>query len=99
MPRQGSYAPYSRGLWARIRRWRHRNDIPADRSDGRDYTGWTARVSLSADPPIAPVGTLGVIRGSDRQCGELAHRIEFPNVVVTTPLPWPGIELIEPAAA
>lgn len=94
----GTYAEYRRPCWPR--RWaswwvaRRRS---RDRSDGRDYVSWTVLVSGEHDG-LPPEGTRGRVVATDRQCGELAHRIEFPDRAVTAPLPWPGIELIRPSS-
>lgn len=96
----GSYAEYRRPVWPWqwVRWWVARQQDrrhPPDRSDGRDYTGWEVLVRVDHDG-LLPAGTRGRVVSSDRQCGELAHRIEFPGWTVTTPLPWPGIELVAP---
>ncbi len=45
----------------------------------------------------APAGTEGRVVAAWMRSGELVHAVEFPARTVHTPLPWPGIELIEPA--
>ncbi|MGH4013187.1 MAG: hypothetical protein ACRDSL_04495 [Pseudonocardiaceae bacterium] len=70
-----------------------------DRSDGRDYTGWEVRIVEGRHQFLPPVDTPGRVVGTDRQCGELAQRIEFSGSTVTAPLPWPGIELVKPPPA
>lgn len=89
-----SYAPHRRSLvvWLRRRWWRWVRVV--DRSDGRDYVSWTALVR-GEHYGLPPDGTRGVVVRADRQCGELAHHLEFPGSTVIIPLPWPGIELTE----
>lgn len=94
--REHRYCEYRRTPLAWLRRWWRQRTRIVDRSDGRDYTGWTVLVRGVHDG-LPPARTWGRVVGADRQCGELAHRIEFPGVTVTVPLPWPGIELIESA--
>lgn len=91
------YCEYRRPLWPWewIRWWVARWRQVSDRSDGRVYVGWTARITRG-EQGLPPVSTEGRIVAADIQGGELAHRIEFPDHVLTAPLPWPGIELIEP---
>lgn len=93
-----TYAEYRRPWWP----WRWASRWVArrrsrDRSDGRDYVSWTVLVSGEQDG-LPPEGTWGRVVAADRQCGKLAHRIEFPDRAVTAPLPWPGLELIQPSS-
>lgn len=93
-----SYAPYRRSLLAWLQRRQWQRIRVADRSDGRDYVSWTVLVRGEHEG-LPPDGTRGLVVRADRQCGELAHHIEFPARTVIAPLPWPGIELIEPRPA
>ncbi|MGQ0776989.1 MAG: hypothetical protein ACT4NY_21655 [Pseudonocardiales bacterium] len=61
---------------------------------GRDYTGWTARLS---EDDVRPTGAVGAVVESRVQCGQLVHTIDFDGWLVTTPLPWRGVELLPPA--
>ena len=92
-----SYAPRRRTPMAWLRRW-WQWACAVDRSDRRDYVSWTALVR-GEHAGLPPDGTRGLVIRADRQCGELAHYIEFPDSTVIAPLPWPGIELIEPRSA
>ena len=108
-PQRWGYLPTDRprwkGVWSRLASWLRRPEPRADRSDGRDYRGWTALVVsempelavVPSEHPVLPVGARGAVRDMRRRSsGELVHTIEFPMVDMTTPLPRPGIELIEP---
>ncbi|MGH3912198.1 MAG: hypothetical protein ACRDTC_02110 [Pseudonocardiaceae bacterium] len=87
--------PRWRRVWSCLTRRLHKPE-QLDRSDGRDYRGWTARV-VADDEGILPVGVRGPVVGSERcRGGELRHTIELPDHTLTTPLPWLGIELIKP---
>lgn len=87
--------PQRRRVWSRLTR-RLRKPEQLDRSDGRDYRGWTARV-VADDEGILSVGVRGLVVSSQRcRGGKLLHTIELPDHTLTTPLPWPGIELIKP---
>ena len=93
------YAEYQRPLWPWqwVRWWLHRARVrrePRDRSDGQLYVGWTAR--LTEPDGEYPAGSEGVVVGTDTQCGELAHTIQFDGWRLTVPLPWRGIDLVEP---
>lgn len=89
-----STLPWWKRRWLRLT-WRLRRPKQEDRSDGVDYRGWTARVTAVDDPMDPPVGAQGLVASSYRsRGGELLHRVEFPHHNMTTPLPWPGIELI-----
>lgn len=98
LPHRWHYLPSTRTrwqmLWSRLT-WRLRRPEQHDRSDGRDYRGFTARVVHADDPMDPPAGAQGLVVSSHRsRGGELLHRVDFPNHDVTMPLPWPGIDLI-----
>lgn len=98
LPHRWHYLPSTRTrrqrLWSRLT-WRLRRPEQHDRSDGRDYRGFTALVTAADHPMDPPVGVQGLVVGSYRsRGGELLHLVEFPGHDVTTPLPWPGIELV-----
>lgn len=90
--------PASRSYYAAFRAvrstwglWRHREPV---RSDGRDYTGCTAKAVTGRD---VPPGTESPVVAAQRQGDDLVHVIDFrPLMGLHVPLPWPGIELIEP---
>lgn len=94
----GSYATYRRPLWPWqwvrwwLLRWRSRRP----ESDGRDYTGWSARLN---DEDVRPAGSVGEVVESHVQCGQLVHTIDFDGWLVTTPLPWQGVDLLPPVRA
>ncbi|HEY2765982.1 MAG TPA: hypothetical protein VGJ13_18525 [Pseudonocardiaceae bacterium] len=101
-PRRWGYLvsdrPTWKQAWSRLT-WRlHRPQPREDRSDGRDYRGWTARVAFDEDGML-PVGAEGPVVASMRSGGELLHRIELPDHSLTVPHPWPGIDLIPPQGA
>lgn len=90
------YCEYQRPFWPWEWVWvwaaRRRNRRPV--ADGRDYVGWSAR--LSASDMGRPAGSMGKIVGSRVQCGELVHTIDFDGWLVTTPLPSQAVELVSP---
>lgn len=72
-------------------------DLPPD-NDGQDYVGCTARVIPGGRQGLPPAGTEGAVVESLTQCGELVHRVTWPDGgVLTTPLPVDGVELLTPA--
>lgn len=106
MERPHTYCEYVRPVWPWqwvrwwVARWRDRRRGPLN--DGQDYVGWSARVvddtgrdGMALLGP--PVGQVGTVTGSEVQCGELVHHIDFEGWVVTTPLKADGIELIRPS--
>ncbi|MGH3922753.1 MAG: hypothetical protein ACRDTT_07785 [Pseudonocardiaceae bacterium] len=90
-----SYCPVGRSPVARLRRWWWLRTRVADRSDGRDYTGWTARV-VAAEAGMPPVGTEGPVIGSEQAGGEVTHIVDFETCLVRAPLPRPSLRLIPP---
>ena len=94
----GTYAEFRRPRrpwgWPRwlVARRRRR-----DRSDGRLYVGWSAR--LVEPDGEHPAGAVGSVVAARVWCGEFAHDVDFGGWVVTVPLPWPGIELVRPEVA
>jgi hypothetical protein len=99
-PQRWGYLMSDRPAWKRVwsrLTWRLRKPEPTeDRSDGRDYRGFTATVVTDEDG-LLPVGAQGpVVSSRHSRSGELLHTIELPDHTLTTPLPWPGIELIAP---
>lgn len=99
-PQRWGYLAFDRPAWLRVwsrLTWRLRKPEPReDRSDGRDYRGFTARVVLDEDGHL-PAGAQGrVVTSRYSAGGELLHTIELPDRTLTAPLPWPGIELIKP---
>lgn len=106
-PHRRSYADYYRPRWRSLRFWwwkrrRHLRRDPLPKSDGLDYTGWTARI-LGKDPddlfPRAEhVGSVGLVAESHMQPdGERSHRIEFETMSCRgIHLPTAHIELIPP---
>lgn len=101
MPYQCSYSetrpPRTPLEWLRCRwrRWRARHE--QDVADGRDYTGWGARV-ISLPPAGAPtqVGTEGLVVECREEHGGLVHDVELPGATWVTVLPSRHIELIPP---
>jgi hypothetical protein len=93
------YAEYTPPFWPWqwVRWWlaRRRNHRPLN--DGIDYVGWATRVVGDHDPMgLPPPGSTGLVTGSEIQCGELTHCIDFDGWQVWAPLPMSGIELIPP---
>lgn len=75
--------------WAQWRA-RHRREVP----DGRDYTGWQARVVSLPRPGLPPgVGAQGLVTTREDEL----HEIELPGVTWVTVLPTRHIELTPPA--
>jgi len=96
MGQQHRYCEYHRPFWPWewVRVWaaRRRNRRPV--ADGRDYVGWSARLSVREMGRSA--GSVGKVVGSRVQCGELVHTIDFDGWLVTTPLPSQVVELVSP---
>src|ERR1051326_572514 len=70
-----SYRPAWKRVWVRLT-WRLRKPEPTkDRSDGRDYRGFTARV-VADEEGILPVGAQGpVVSSRHSRRGELLHTL------------------------
>lgn len=101
------YAEYYRARWPRRRLawWRRRQlrrNPPPPKSDGVDYTGWTARIFEQDPDDVFPcaehVGSVGLVAESNVQRdGERSHRIEFETMSCQgVHLPTAHIELIPP---
>lgn len=98
LPQRWGYIVDERPRWQRMwSRLTYRLHKPEqhDRSDGQNYVGWTAR--LTEPDGDYPAGSEGAVVGAAVQCGEFAHEIDFGDWHLTTPLPWPGIELVRPS--
>lgn len=84
-------------------RYRIRRVLGMARCDGRNYVGWTARITPDmTDRTAPPVGTVGRVTHACCQItsGELEHDIDFgTGRRACTPLPRAGIELIAPVVA
>jgi len=104
-----SYAEYYRPRlpWLRLTWWWQRRqhlqrNPPLPKSDGVDYTGWTARIFEKDPDEVFPraehVGSFGLVAESEAQCdGERSHRIEFETMSCQgVHLPAAHIELIPP---
>lgn len=83
-------------------RYRVRRALGMTRCDGRNYVGWSARITADmTDRTAPPAGTVGRVTHACCQItsGELEHDIDFgPGRRACTPLPRWGLELIAPAA-
>lgn len=99
-----SYLPRTRlTRWQTLRAWVHVYWRGwRDRSDGRDYRGWTARVvrPIYGLEEELPPGTTGrVVDAQDLGTRHAAHHIEFhlENLApLQMRLPSPDVKLIKP---
>lgn len=89
-PRQSILGWSARPLRRLRRAYRRRFPPP----EVTDYLGKTARLVMHSDR-LPPVGSLGVVTGSELSDGTRLYHIEFDTVTLIGPLPEPGVvELI-----
>lgn len=104
--RQGTYAEYQpprtpwQWVWMTCSQWRTRFTQWRQRPDGRDYTGWTARVVELPDSVAGgDLGAEGTITRCQGEGSRRLHYIELPGQTWVLPLPSRCVELTPPDCA